>query len=188
MGNEFLGDRRQALEESFFRNRDEKLRKQLHAREQAKAARQALIDATGIDDELVLNAIVELGIHSETLVALELIPLIEVAWADGTMDDKERKAIIAAADEAQVATGSENHELLENWLKQKPDPQLLTTWKDYVAGLCEQLEDEVKDHLKHELLDGARAVAEAAGGILGMGNKISDVEQAMLDDLAQAFA
>ena len=31
-------------------------------------------------------------------------------------------------------------------------------------------------------------VAEAAGGILGMGNKISDVEQAMLDDLAQAFA
>ena len=188
MSNGSLGQCLKAMEESFFHEQNEKLRQQLQAKEQAKAARQALIDATGVDDELVLDAMVELGIHSETLVALEMIPLIEVAWADGKMDAKEREAIIAAAEEAEVATGSENHALLENWLTEKPDPQLLATWKSYVAGLCQKLDDEVKGRLKRELLEGARTVAKAAGGILGVGGKMSAAEQAMLDDLAGAFA
>ena len=41
--------------------------------------------------------------------------------------------------------------------------------------------------LKSDLLGRARTVAEAAGGILGLGSKVSKSEQAMLEELAHAF-
>ena len=54
--------------------------------------------------------LVEIGIRSDTLAALCLIPLVEVAWADGRLDPPEREALLAAAAaeyyESLVATGS----------------------------------------------------------------------------------
>jgi hypothetical protein len=41
--------------------------------------------------------------------------------------------------------------------------------------------------LKQDLLGRARGVAEAAGGFLGLGKRISSAEQAVLTELEQAF-
>jgi hypothetical protein len=41
--------------------------------------------------------------------------------------------------------------------------------------------------LRDAVLRQAREVAEAAGGFLGLGSKVSASEQAVLDDLARAF-
>ena len=38
------------------------------------------------------------------------------------------------------------------------------------------------------IIDRARAVALAAGGFLGIGMRISDVEEKVLGDLAKAFS
>ena len=65
--------------------------------------------------------------------------------------------------------------------------ELLAAWKSYVAALSEALSQEALTDLKNDLLGRAKLVAEAAGGMLGLGNKISKSEQAMLDELAQAF-
>ena len=47
---------------------------------------------------------------------------------------------------------------------------------------------DVKNALKRDLLGRARSVAEAAGGFLGFGSKVSQSEQAILDELEQAFS
>ena len=49
------------------------------------------------------------------------------------------------------------------------------------------LRESARGALKEDLLGRARAVAEAAGGLLGFGNKVSKSEQAVLDDLEEAF-
>lgn len=187
MSEPLFNDRRKALEESFFRKQNEQLRQKLAEEAQAKAATQALADATGITDNVLLDTLVKLEIHAETLVALELIPLIEVAWADGNVDDKERAAIVQAAESGGVTIDSSVHQVLENWLDTRPDDQVLATWKAYISAISAELDATAKDHLKQELLGRALNVARAAGGILGMGNKVSPAEQAMLDDLEQAF-
>jgi hypothetical protein len=187
MSEPLLIDRRMALEESFFRAENAKLKEKLAEQAQAKAGRQALIDATGIRDEALLDALVKLEIAVETLIALELVPLIEVAWADGHVDDKERSAILAAAEAQGVSPECEVHQLLENWLATRPDADVLSTWKEYISAICAELIPAEKDQLKHILLDHALDVAKAAGGILGLGNKVSKVEQAVLDDLKGAF-
>ena len=77
--------------------------------------------------------------------------------------------------------------MLEDWLTIQPGGDLLDTWKDYIRALCETLTAETKENLQTQIITRARSVAEATGGILGLGNKISSSEQSVLDDLSAAF-
>lgn len=186
MSDEILGDRRKALEESFFAKESEKLRKALQEQEAAKDKKDALSEASGITDDAVLEQLAALNIHSDTLAALSLVPLVEVAWADGSVDDKERSAILSAAKEAGLS--SESTELLDGWLVKRPDGKMLAAWKDYIGALASAMDAQAKDALKQDLLGRARLVAEAAGGFLGLGSKVSSSEKAMLEELGRAFS
>ena len=57
-----------------------------------------------------------------------------------------------------------------------------------MGALSAHLDQSSRGALKNELLGRARTVAEAAGGFLGLGNKISAEEARVLDELAAAFS
>ncbi len=180
-------DIRRVMEDSFFRQRDQELLQALREETASKQRRQALSEASGIVDGDLLDRLHELNVSRETLAALCLVPLIAVAWADGTIDAKERRAVLDAAEQKGIAGEHPGYQLLESWLKQKPDAKLLASWKGYVATLSQTLNEAAANALKQDILGRARAVAEAAGGLLGLGNRVSKPEQAALDDLEQAF-
>jgi len=180
---DFLGDRRSALEESFFAAKDRELLDNLRNELAQKERKEALAEVCGVSDSALLDSLVELDLSAETVAALSLIPLIQVAWSDDKIEDRERQAILDAANSQGIKTGSAEGELLHSWLDSKPEPSLLQAWKDYVRELCRSLDASAKIAVNAALLDRARAVAEAAGGILGLGNKVSASEQAVLDDL-----
>lgn len=183
MDQEILGDRRKALEESFFSKENEKLRKAIKEKEASERKERALSEVSGIDDEAVLQRLMALNIGADTLTALTLVPLVQVAWADGDVDEKERAAILKAAEEAGVRKGSPSADLLEEWLKLKPDREILKMWKDYVEALSAALPVEEGKKLRSALLSLSRSVAEASGGVLGFGSRISQAERAVLDEL-----
>jgi tellurite resistance protein len=176
------------LEDAFFAKQDAELRRRLQETESVRMMKEALRAASGITDDAVLDQLIALGLHSETVAALALIPLVEVAWADGNIDATERQAILSAAQGAGLAEHNTSYQLLENWMTNRPDPTLLSAWKHYVGALAASLSAEAKDALRQDLLERARTVAEAAGGFLGFGNKISPAEQAKLTELEQAFS
>jgi hypothetical protein len=188
MSEEFLGDRRKALEEEFFAKHNRQLLQQLRQTTAAGRQKEALAAATGITDAAVLEQLAALDLSSETLAALSLVPLVEVAWADGSLDAKEQSALLAAAEQTGLSKNSASYQLLEEWLREQPSPKLLETWKAYVAILSSTLNDQAKQALKQDLLGRARLVAEAAGGFLGLGKRISSAEQTVLTELEQAFA
>jgi hypothetical protein len=187
MSEEFLGDRRKALEEEFFAKHNQQLLRQLRETTAAKAKHEALAAASGITDAAVLAQLAVVGLSSETVAALSLVPLVEVAWADGSLDDKERGALLAAAEHAGLSKDSASYQLLEEWSRQRPSPRLLAAWKAYVTALARMLDVQATQALKQDLLGRAREVAEAAGGFLGLGKRISSAEQAVLTELEQAF-
>jgi len=178
---------RRALEEQFFLERERELLRTFREQMAAKERKQALAEASGITDEDLLDQLDKLDLGPETLAALSLVPLIAVAWADGKMDAKERQAVLAAAEQKGIQADHPGHPLLEGWLQRPPGRQLLQIWKDYVAALGETLSESARSALKHDLLGRARAVAEAAGGMLGLGSKVSKSEQAVLDELEAAL-
>jgi hypothetical protein len=188
MSEEFLGDRRNALEEEFFAKHNQRLLQQFRETMAAKAKHDALAAASGITDAAVLEQLAAADVSSETLAALSLVPLVEVAWADGTLDAQERSALLAAAEHAGLDKESVSYQLLDEWFRERPPPKLLDAWKAYVASLSRTLDVQANQALKQDLLGRARMVAEAAGGFLGLGKRISSAEQAVLTELEHAFA
>lgn len=185
---ETLRDRGRDLEDEFFRREDQRLIERLNELKAVETTREALAKASGITKPAVLDKLVALGIRAETVTALFMVPLVEVAWADGTLDAKERRAILDRTGDSGVARGSTEYALLEAWLDRRPDPKLLTAWTHLVRGMCEQLGPDGAARLKAGLLERARTVASASGGVFGIGSKVSNIEAAVLAQLEAAFA
>ena len=188
MSGEFLGDRRRALEEVFFAKQDLILLQQLAKSDEALARRESLAAASGISDIAVLDQLMKLDIGPETMAAISLVPLVVVAWADGAIDARERQAVLAGALESGLKSPDVGYQLLEKWLVSPPPPSLLSTWKGYISAVAHGMDSAGKQALQAQLLGRARAVAEAAGGFLGLGRRVSADEEAVLAELAEAFA
>jgi hypothetical protein len=176
-----------ALEESFFARENEKLLAKLRRQAQLQERRETLRTALNIDDDTVLAHLVDLDVSPEAVVAFSLVPLVWVAWADGEIQDAERAAVLKAADERGVKAGSVNHDLLQSWLLRKPEPVLVEAWRHHAKALHGSLTPEESAALRVQVMGTARRVAEAAGGILGLGS-ISAAERKTLEDLEAAFA
>lgn len=185
---EILRDRGKSLEDEFFRREDRRLIERLKELKSAETTREALAKASGISNPAVLDKLLALGIHAETVAALSLVPLVEVAWADGKLDAKERGAIMQQLPVAGIASGSTAQALLEAWLERRPDPKLLDAWTDLVRAIADRLAPDEAARLQGDLLQRARNVAGASGGVFGVGAKISSTETAMLRRLEAAFA
>lgn len=181
-----LNDRGRALEDQFFAKEDEKQISALRDAKKKKATVAALREASGMDDEEVLNKLVEIGISAETVAAVSLVPLVEVAWADGEMQDNEREAILDGAKSKGIEEGSDAYEVLSGWLRKRPSKELFIAWSGYIEALDAQLTAEQLKVLRRQVIERARAVATAAGGFLGL-KKISDPEEKMLARLDAAF-
>ncbi len=53
---------------------------------QKEITREALAKASGISNQVILDKLLDLDIRPEIVGALAIIPLVEVAWADGSID------------------------------------------------------------------------------------------------------
>ena len=107
--------RGKALEDEFFRKENQRLLEKLRQIKRMEESKEALAEASGITSDAILESLLELNIHAQTLAALAIIPLIEVAWADGHLDQKEGQAILAAAHASGLHRGHAGYELLESW-------------------------------------------------------------------------
>ncbi len=175
------------LEDLFFLENDKKLIENLKKMKQMKETKENLSRVSGIHNDKVLEKLVQLDIHPETLASIAIIPLVEIAWADGQIDKKECEAILYGAENAGFAKDSMDYALLERWLQHKPDKKLLEAWKHYIQGLCEKLNPEEKKSLETEIFSHASDVAKASGGFLGLGSKISNSEKALIEEMKKAF-
>lgn len=175
------------LEDQFFYKQDQILMEQFHRMQQMKETKASLARVSGITNDKILEKFVELDIRPEIAASLAMVPLVEVAWADGKVDQEEKAAVLKAAAESLFGKNSIDFKLLAQWLDHRPPRKLLDAWTHYVQGLCEQLTAVEKKKLKKEWIGHARQIAQAAGGFLGLGSKISKSERRVLDYLESAF-
>jgi tellurite resistance protein len=187
MEQHVLGKRQKALEEEFFRRRDAALLEHRRVEAARQQARAALAAASRITDEDLLDELVAMGIDADTLVALSLIPLAEVAWADGRIDAAEKRAVLEATRAAGLEPQRAGHHLVESCLTARPPKALRGLWRSYIESLCAALSAEERDSLRRELTRQASAVADAAGGFKGLFSRVSAQEEAVLEEIAGAF-
>lgn len=187
MSSDAFDDRRKALEDQFFKQQnDAALQKMKDQRERA-ATKEEIQRLTGITNPALLDALAALKLGSAAVMVMSMFPLVEVAWADGKVDDKERRVVLQQAENVGIAKDSEAALLLSQWLDERPDLTWFQLWSDYVRELVAKMKPDEKELLKNELLGRAQLVAQASGGLLGAGFAVSAAEKKMIEKLTQAF-
>jgi hypothetical protein len=187
MSSDAMKKREKAFEEEFFQKQERKLVEKLRQTLEKKQTREELEQVTGISDPAVLDTLMAMNLARDTFAAFALYPLVEIAWADGSVDERERQAFLKAAAEHGLAPGSPAHVALEGFLKSKPSEDARKAWRAWAAELDRTLDAAERRKVREGLVKRARAVAEASGGILGLGSKISANEQLVLDAIERAF-
>lgn len=182
-----LDDRRAGYETGYFRNKDAALVAKLKSVFDAKISKEEIRKQTGITDDEALDRFVNIIERKELLSAFKLYPLVEIAWADGSLDAKESTAIEAAAEKAGVLRGSAAFERLAAWMRSGPTDNARTVWRLYASQLRKTLAKEELDTFRNDLLKFANTVAEASGGLFGIFNSTSSGEAQVIEEIKKAL-
>lgn len=177
-------DRGRSFEEEYFRKHDAKLIEKLRERGKVEEIVEALAVKLQIDDPALLRRIMALGVTLDTGAAFLLAPLVQVAWAEGGVTDREREKVLQIAAERGVDTSSPAYTQLQEWLRTRPADAIFDTAVEAIKrGLSVLTPAERADRVKR-IVDACREVASASGGLgrlLGLGTGVSSEEESILD-------
>jgi hypothetical protein len=178
-----LSDRRRASEEDYFRKRDRELVAKMRQAAEAEQARRDMGTKTGLQDPEVLQELQALGFSPETVSLLPLVPVIQVAWAEGGVSNAERKLLVELARSRGIAEGSAADRQLAEWLARRPDAQVFASATRLIRAMLDVSSDERGDLTADDLLRYSERIAAASGGVLGL-RRISAEEQTLLASIA----
>jgi tellurite resistance protein len=168
-------------EEEYFRQRDKELIERMRAAAEAERTRKNLQSASGIQDESLLRDLEQLGFTPETLPLLPLVPVLQVAWAEGGISAAERTMIVNLARARGMTTGSPADLQLADWLDRRPSDGTFQKAGRLIAAMLDHPGTLNVD--PGDLLAYCEQIAAASGGILGIG-KVSPEERAALQQIA----
>jgi hypothetical protein len=178
-----LGERGRSLEEDYFRRRDRELIERMRAASAADEARRQLGSLTGLQ-EADVQELEGLGFTPETIVLLPLVPLLQVAWAEGGVSPEERRLIVDVARARGIAEGSAADAQLSRWLSASPSPTVFAGASRLMGALLDAPGSVGQGLTAEDLVAQCEEVAAASGGFLGI-KKISAEERALLTTISQ---
>ncbi len=126
-----------------------------------------------------------LGMDRESWRALPLLPLVQVAWADGRVQDSEREFILALATD-RFSLEDEGRRLLRNWLHHPPSSAYVRDGHLALLELCRHASTPVGPETLQDVISFAQQVAQAAGGFYGFG-AVGRAEAEIIEQIAQAL-
>ena len=185
MKKDVLHDRGRGEEADYFRKQDEKLLQKMRERAALEEVAQAVADKLRVDSPELVNRVLDLGLTRDTGTAILLAPLVQVAWAEGSISPRERETVLELAASRGVEPGSGAHAQLEAWLEQRPSDALFETALEVMKAGLAVLPDAEREERVRQIVDACKRVAEASGGglgkLLGMSSGIVGQEAAVLD-------
>jgi hypothetical protein len=174
------------LEEEYFRKQDQELIEKMRKVAAADEARRAMGTESGITDPALLQELEQLGFTPDTVRLLPLVPILQVAWAEGGVSPEERKLILEVARARGIGEGSPADRQLQDWMTTRPSPQVFTRAGRLINAMLSAHASETGALTADDLLKYAESIAAASGGIFGM-NKISKEERAAIAQLQKTL-
>jgi hypothetical protein len=118
-----------------------------------------------------LGELAKRGIMGNAVYLLDVLPLVEMAWADGVVQPGERAMILAFLDEhlrqmeerngSQVVPRAEALRFVDRFLTERPPEEELRHLRELFVAV--RLSEEGRAERTQRILDGAMAVGGVAG-------------------------
>jgi hypothetical protein len=174
-----------AREEEYFRRKDRELIERMRQAAAADQARQELETRSGIRDPGLLQELEALGFTPDTVSLLPLVPIVQVAWAEGGITQDERRLILQFARERGINDGSAADKQLAAWLENRPSDDVFGRAGRLIRAM---LDDPASGRTiaADDLIHHCEEIAAASGGVMGF-RKISGEERALLGQIEAAL-
>jgi hypothetical protein len=147
-----LKNRGKGLEDEYFRRQERELIEKLRKKSEEAAARKELSDRIGVADEEVLADLRALGYTPETVSLLHLVPLVQMAWAEGDVSSGERDLIVKAARSHSVQEGSDADRQLQTWLAARPSSEFFEKNLRAIRVMLAAQPDAARESTRKDLL------------------------------------
>jgi hypothetical protein len=173
-----FADRGRALEEEYFRKKDRELVEKMRRAAAADQVRGELSKQTGIADPAMLAELQELGFTADTVSLLPLVPVLELAWAEGGITAAERQMLVSLARSRGIAEGSAADHQLTAWMASRPAPGVFSKAGRLISALLASgSADAAKGLTADRLVAYCEQIASASGGLLGLPIRAVSMEE-----------
>lgn len=174
-----LDDLRKAKEEEYFHKKEQELIEKMRQRVSKEEERRELAEFFFVEDAEILDDLQELGYSRQTIFLLFLVPIIHVAWIDGSVTEKEREAIIEIATARGMDKGSPAESMLLDWLNNRPPDEFFEKTLRLIRNILKTRPNSVRLIREQTLAHYCSVVANASGGFLGCG-KVSAAQEELI--------
>jgi hypothetical protein len=173
-------------EDEYFWRKDQEVIEKMRRAAAVQQANRELGNKAGLTDPELAGDLAELGFTIDTVDLLPLMPLIQMAWAEGGVTEAERQLIYKLARSRGIAEGSAADRQLSAWLTTAPSADVFSRSTRLIRAALSSQSRPDSGLTSDDLVRYCEEIAAASGGILGV-RKISAEERALLSDIAAAL-
>lgn len=138
-----------------------------------------------MDSQTLHATLADMGMDRLSQRAVAALPLVQIAWSDGSVQEAERDLILRVADE-QLFLGEEGAVLLSDWLRHRPSDAYFTRGRTVLHALVALGTGGIEPGVLKHLEELAEKVARAAGGWFGFG-RVSGVERLTVQEVVASL-
>lgn len=183
-----LADIGSAHEDEFFRKENKALLEKMQQKKSASETSEAITHQTGAVAEDLATMLSTKGIQADMLPVLHLVPLLQVAWADGEIQDEERLLLEKAAAERGVTDGHPAYAKFQEWLTKPPSEQVYEGALTFIRLVLASQGSEEAQQTKENLENLTKTVAEVTGGLFGLFANTSSDEASVLASISKKLS
>ena len=174
-------------EDEYFKKQDlEKIAQARRAEQLASIHQQeqsSIQVALNTNEEVAAEAL-SLGFDGDTARVLPLVPMIQMAWIDGTVSKKERERLTELAEGFGIQKDTPAGEFLEILINERPSDVFFGRVTQVVARM---INEDPKFWKSESLLALCREIAEASGSFFSLRDPINTEENDLLASFAAYF-
>ncbi|MEO5739811.1 MAG: hypothetical protein ABIS29_04360 [Vicinamibacterales bacterium] len=178
-----FAERARSLEDEYFHRKEREVIDKMRVRAAAEEQRRLLGEKAGVADEEVLRDLQDLGYTPETVMMLYLVPVIQTAWAEGGISQKERDLIVKAARSRGITEGTPCDQQLNMWLSKRPSDEMFEKTLRAIRTILHAQPADAREASEKNLMSLATAIASASGGLVGF-RAVSEEERQILAHIA----
>jgi hypothetical protein len=174
-------------EAEYFHRLDADLIEIMRTRAASEQRRLRLAEASQVNEPSILQALEKLGFDSDTVLTLFLVPLVHVAWIDGSVSELERNRIIAIASLRGIKPNTPPYRSLVGWLDQRPTDEFFQRTLTVIERIFESLTAEESRAWREAILLCCREIALASGSHFSWGSNICAAERKLLRQISRGL-
>jgi hypothetical protein len=191
MNRDMFEERERGAEAAYFREQDARLIQKLRETAKLEETATALAEKLQVDSPELLRQLRELGATRDTGSAFLLAPLVQVAWAEGTVSERERQAVLRLAADRGIESGSAAHAQLLEWLRERPSDAVFDAALAVIKVGLSVLSPAEREERVRRIIRACHEIAEASGGglarVLGLASGVQGEEESILDSINAAL-